>query len=134
MYLQFTRVFDFIAKNPLRSIYKIHLFFFCFKHFFYSTKNYIFFFFFVNPFDADFYDILHDRKFFFYFESRNEFHISREKKKKNYGMALRGLIYSKLPFYTRIIILDCKGLNANKNPTSFSSLSVNRVIQRNKNL
>lgn len=88
MYLQFTRVFDFIAKNPLRSIYKIHLFFFCFKHFFYSTKNYIFFFFFVNPFDADFYDILHDHKFFFYFESRNEFHISREKKRKLwYGIA-----------------------------------------------
>lgn len=133
MYLQFTRVFDFIAKNPLRSIYKIHLFFFVSSISFIRRKITFFFFFFVNPFDADFYDILHDRKFFFYFESRNEFHISREKK-KNYGMALRGLIYSKLPFYTRIIILDCKGLNANKNPTSFSSLSVNRVIQRNKNL
>lgn len=90
MYLQFTRVFDFIAKNPLRSIYKIHLFFFVSSISFIRRKITFFFFFFVNPFDADFYDILHDRKFFFYFESRNEFHISREKKKKRklwYGIA-----------------------------------------------
>lgn len=133
MYLQFTRVFDFIAKNPLRSIYKIHLFFFCFKHFFYSTKNYIFFFFLLTLLMLIFTIYCMIISFFFTSNHGMNF-IFLEKKKKNYGMALRGLIYSKLPFYTRIIILDCKGLNANKNPTSFSSLSVNRVIQRNKNL
>lgn len=88
MYLQFTRVFDFIAKNPLRSIYKIHLFFFVSSISFIRRKITFFFFFLLTLLMLIFTIYCMIVSFFFYFESRNEFHISREKKRKLwYGIA-----------------------------------------------
>lgn len=87
MYLQFTRVFDFIAKNPLRSIYKIHLFFFCFKHFFYSTKNYIFFFFLLTLLMLIFTIYCMIVSFFFTSNHGMNFIFLEKKKKLWYGIA-----------------------------------------------
>lgn len=90
MYLQFTRVFDFIAKNPLRSIYKIHLFFFVSSISFIRRKITFFFFFLLTLLMLIFTIYCMIVSFFFTSNHGMNFIFLEKKKKKRklwYGIA-----------------------------------------------
>lgn len=87
MYLQFTRIFDFIAKNPLRSIYKIHLFFFVSSISFIRRKITFFFFFLLTLLMLIFTIYCMIVSFFFTSNHGMNFIFLEKKKKLWYGIA-----------------------------------------------